>query len=110
MADANGIYRLAIEIDGYSCHGGHMSIIDHQMRGGDDCYEIEGRAHVGGSTIDATLNVTLRTGASGHPFIKHPFAMTASGLLSAQGFELLGLGPLGAIVLLRGTEQRPPPG
>jgi len=106
MADIDGTYELAFDIDGYDGNEGWLTIVDNKLRGGDSRYTLEGTLRSTAGNVSATLNIDLHPGVSGNQRINGPFVMSASGSYGPDGLNLLGTGPLGIIIELRATEAR----
>lgn len=98
----DGDYLPELEVAGHVRSAGWLSVLEHTLKGGNETYSVRGSI-AANPALSARLEMDLLPSTEGHQGVSGRFAMTATGHSSNGRFTMLGIGPLGAIIEMRGT-------
>ena len=102
----DGVYELQFSADGYNGLG-EMVLKDNRGKGQDEKVRIEGHLMENRSSLSAVVNVLMAPATLRNARVPAHYSLTMTGTADDGGFSLIGIGPIGIIVDLKGTWRGP---
>lgn len=101
----DGVYRLRFAAEGIDAEG-RLCIENNRATGGDGLREMRGEFTQTGPAVQASFDV--RCAATRPPIGASPtYTLRMFGTGTEQGFDLIGVGPLGLIIEITGEWSGP---
>ncbi len=93
----DGDYEMHFSADGFQSRGA-LRLDAGRAVGGDGHYGVDGNCVDSAGQLSAVFNVRMPPRLLGNTRIPEHFSLRMTGATTAQGFQLIGIGPLGVIV------------
>lgn len=102
----DGIYEFRFSADGYDGFG-EMILKDNRGKGEDRYFRIEGHLMENRSSLTAVVNVLMAPATVRNARLPEHYSLNMTGTANDSEFSLIGIGPIGVIVDLKGTWRGP---
>ncbi len=102
----DGIYELQFSADGYDGLG-EMVLKDNRGKSQDRHLRLEGHLTESRSSLTALVNVLMTPAMVRNARLPEHYSLNMAGTANDGEFSLIGIGPIGIIVDLKGTWRGP---